>query len=201
MPVAQLPCCSAYPSRQFRQHCYWPPCSGEDSPFSISVGAQRLMLTLVTGSNKKTSLPSATFRFPSRKPASITNSRRKLKLTPMQYTLMEMFYLSSSHLLFKSDICQIAMAGKRQCRRNALHIDTASEAHCRGQQQPQNNNRSWPRLRTGNKNLNIIRIMKTNKLILLGLICLTVAMPTTAQNRKRKESSALERASKRSYCC
>ena len=26
----------------------------------------------------------------------------------------------------------IAMAGKRQCRRNALHIDTASEAHCRG---------------------------------------------------------------------
>ena len=29
-------------------------------------------------------------------------------------------------------------------------------SHCRGQQQPQNNNRSWPRLRTGNKNLNII---------------------------------------------
>ena len=26
--AAQLPCCSAYPSRQFRQHCYWPPCSG-----------------------------------------------------------------------------------------------------------------------------------------------------------------------------
>ena len=74
MPVAQLPCCSAYPSRQFRQHCYWPPCCGEDSPFSISVGAQRLMP--VTGSNKKTSLPSATFRFPSRKPASITNSRK-----------------------------------------------------------------------------------------------------------------------------
>lgn len=42
--------------------------------FSISVGAQRLMP--VTGSNKKTSLPSATFRFPSRKPASITNSRK-----------------------------------------------------------------------------------------------------------------------------
>ncbi len=60
--------------KQFRQHCYWPPCCGEDSPFSISVGAQRLMP--VTGSNKKTSLPSATFRFPSRKPASITNSRK-----------------------------------------------------------------------------------------------------------------------------
>lgn len=42
--------------------------------FSISTGTQRLMP--VTGSNKKTSLPSATFRFPSRKPASITNSRK-----------------------------------------------------------------------------------------------------------------------------
>lgn len=81
--------------------------------------------------------------------------QEKLKLTPMQYTLMEMFYLSSSHLLSIRHL-PIAMAGKRQCRRNALHIDTASEAHCRGQQQPQNNNRSWPRLRTGNKNLNII---------------------------------------------
>ena len=80
------------------------------------------------------------------------------------------------------------MAGKRQCRRNALHIDTASEAHCRGQQQPQNNNRPWPRLRTGNKNLNIIRIMKTNRLILLGLICLTAAMPATAQSRSEKKT-------------
>ena len=66
--------CSAYPSRQFRQHCYWQPCCGEDSLSSISTGTQRLMP--VTGSNKKTSLPSATFRFPSRKPASITNSRK-----------------------------------------------------------------------------------------------------------------------------
>ena len=74
LPAAQLPCCSAYPSRQFRQHCYWQPCCGEDSLSSISTGTQRLMP--VTGSNKKTSLPSATFRFPSRKPASITNSRK-----------------------------------------------------------------------------------------------------------------------------
>ena len=29
--------------------------------------------------------------------------------------------------------------------------------------------------------------MKTNKLILLGLICLTVAMPITAQNRNEKK--------------
>ena len=29
--------------------------------------------------------------------------------------------------------------------------------------------------------------MKTNKLILIGLICLNVAMPTTAQNRKEKK--------------
>ena len=38
--------------------------------------------------------------------------REKLKLTPMQYTLMEMFYLSSSHLLVKSDICQSLWPGK-----------------------------------------------------------------------------------------
>ena len=38
--------------------------------------------------------------------------QEKLKLTPMQYTLMEMFYLSSSHLLFKSDICQSLWPGK-----------------------------------------------------------------------------------------
>ena len=58
----------------FRGYARWPPCSGEDSLSSISTGTQRLMP--VTGSNKKTSLPSATFRFPSRKPASITNSRK-----------------------------------------------------------------------------------------------------------------------------
>ena len=37
--------------------------------------------------------------------------------------------------------------------------------------------------------------MKTNKLILLGLICLTVAMPTTAQNRNEKKERT-ERAVK-----
>ena len=37
--------------------------------------------------------------------------------------------------------------------------------------------------------------MKTNKLILLGLICLTVAMPTTAQNRNEKKART-ERAVK-----
>ena len=45
--------------------------------------------------------------------ACFYNERQeKLKLTPMQYTLMEMFYLSSSHLLFKSDICQSLWPGK-----------------------------------------------------------------------------------------
>lgn len=72
----QLPCCSVYPSRQFRQHCYWPPSSGEDSPFSISVGAQGLMLILVTGNSRKTPSLSTTFRFPSRKPASIMSGKR-----------------------------------------------------------------------------------------------------------------------------
>lgn len=38
--------------------------------------------------------------------------------------------------------------------------------------------------------------MKTNKLILLGLICLTVAMPTTAQNRNEKKART-ERAVKK----
>lgn len=36
----------------------------------------------------------------------------RLKLTPMQYTLMEMFFLSSSHLVSKSDICQSLWPGK-----------------------------------------------------------------------------------------
>lgn len=49
----------------------------------------------------------------SRQEACFYNERQeKLKLTPMQYTLMEMFYLSSSHLLFKSDICQSLWPGK-----------------------------------------------------------------------------------------
>lgn len=38
--------------------------------------------------------------------------QEKLKLTPMQYALMEMFYLSSSHQLFKTDICQSLWPGK-----------------------------------------------------------------------------------------
>lgn len=38
--------------------------------------------------------------------------QERLKLTPMQYALMEMFYLSSSHLLSKSDICQSLWPGK-----------------------------------------------------------------------------------------
>lgn len=82
--------------------------------------------------------------------------QEKLKLTPHAvHTDGDVlpFFLTPT---FQIRHLPIAMAGKRQCRRNALHIDTASEAHCRGQQQPQNNNRSWPRLRTGNKNLNII---------------------------------------------
>lgn len=44
--------------------------------FSISVGAQGLMLILVTGNSRKTPSLSATFRFPSRKPASIMSGKR-----------------------------------------------------------------------------------------------------------------------------
>ena len=110
MPAAQLPCCSAYPSRQFRQHCYWPPCCGEDSPFfyfhrhtktNASNGQQQE--NFITFGNLSLSLQEACF---------YNEQQEKLKLTPMQYTLMEMFYLSSSHLLFKSDICQSLWPGK-----------------------------------------------------------------------------------------
>lgn len=38
--------------------------------------------------------------------------KEKLKFTPLQYALMEMFYLSSSHQLLKSDICQALWPGK-----------------------------------------------------------------------------------------
>lgn len=38
--------------------------------------------------------------------------QEKLKLTPLQYALMEMFYLSSSHQLLKTDICQSLWPGK-----------------------------------------------------------------------------------------
>lgn len=38
--------------------------------------------------------------------------QEKLKLTPLQYALMEMFYLSSSHKLLKTDICQSLWPGK-----------------------------------------------------------------------------------------
>lgn len=39
-------------------------------------------------------------------------NKERFKLTPMQYTLMEMFYLSPSHVLLKSDICQSLWPGK-----------------------------------------------------------------------------------------
>ena len=38
--------------------------------------------------------------------------QEKLKFTPQQYALMEMFYLSSSHQLLKADICQSLWPGK-----------------------------------------------------------------------------------------
>lgn len=41
-----------------------------------------------------------------------TEQQEKLKFTPLQYALMEMFYLSSSHQLLKTDICQSLWPGK-----------------------------------------------------------------------------------------
>jgi len=42
----------------------------------------------------------------------VNEQRDKLKLTPMQYALMEMFFLSSSHQLPKADICDALWPGK-----------------------------------------------------------------------------------------
>lgn len=36
----------------------------------------------------------------------------KLKLTPQQYALMEMFFLSPTHILNRSDICESLWPGK-----------------------------------------------------------------------------------------
>lgn len=40
------------------------------------------------------------------------SGNRRLNLTPMEYSLMEMFYLSSSHFLLKKDICAALWPGK-----------------------------------------------------------------------------------------
>ena len=78
--------------------------------FSFFIGAQvanasngQQQENFITFGNLSLSLQEACF---------YNEQQEKLKLTPMQYTLMEMFYLSSSHLLFKSDICQSLWPGK-----------------------------------------------------------------------------------------
>ena len=58
---------------------------------------------LITFGNLSLSLPEACF---------YNENMKKLKLTPMQYALMELFYRSPSHLLLKSDICQSLWPGK-----------------------------------------------------------------------------------------
>ena len=114
--------------------------------------------------------------------------QEKLKLTPMQYTLMEMFYLSSSHLLFKSDICQSLWPGKDNADETLYTLIRRLKPIVED-----NSNLRITTDRGRAYGLEIkpkhYRIMKTNKLILLGLICLTVAMPTTAQNRNERKSA------------
>lgn len=39
-------------------------------------------------------------------------NKDKLKLTPLQYSLMEMFYLSSTHILARTEICEALWPGK-----------------------------------------------------------------------------------------
>lgn len=38
--------------------------------------------------------------------------QEKLRLTPQQYKVMEMFYLTSSHILARTDICEALWPGK-----------------------------------------------------------------------------------------
>lgn len=58
---------------------------------------------IITFGNLSLSMPEACF---------YNERRERLRLTPMQYSLMEMFYLSSSHLLPKADICRSLWPGK-----------------------------------------------------------------------------------------
>lgn len=58
---------------------------------------------LIAFGNLSLSVPEACF---------YNERRERLRLTPMQYSLMEMFYLSSSHLLPKADICRSLWPGK-----------------------------------------------------------------------------------------
>lgn len=58
---------------------------------------------LIAFGNLSLSVPEACF---------YNERQERLKLTPMQYSLMEMFYLSSSHLLPKADICRSLWPGK-----------------------------------------------------------------------------------------
>lgn len=106
----------------------------------------------------------------------------------MQYTLMEMFYLSSSHLLFKSDICQSLWPGKDNADETLYTLIRRLKPIVED-----NSNLRITTDRGRAYGLEIkpkhYRIMKTNKLILLGLICLTVAMPTTAQTVTKRKSA------------
>lgn len=75
------------------------PASGSTSaPSSGSSSGE-----LIAFGNLSLSVPEACF---------YNERRERLKLTPMQYSLMEMFYLSSSHLLPKADICRSLWPGK-----------------------------------------------------------------------------------------
>lgn len=75
------------------------PASGSTSaPASGSSSGE-----LIAFGNLSLSVPEACF---------YNERRERLKLTPMQYSLMEMFYLSSSHLLPKADICRSLWPGK-----------------------------------------------------------------------------------------
>lgn len=61
-------------------------------------------------------------------------NEEKLKLTPQQYALMEMFFLSPTHILNRSDICESLWAGKDQRRRDLEHLDPKATAFSGGKQ-------------------------------------------------------------------
>lgn len=79
---------------------------------SISIFYLHRKSLAITNSNKKEIITFGNLSLLPDEACFYNEHREKLKLTPMQYALMEMFYQSSSHELSKSDICESLWPGK-----------------------------------------------------------------------------------------
>ncbi len=79
---------------------------------SISIFYFHRKSLVITNSNKKKVITFGNLSLLPDEACFYNEHREKLKLTPMQYALMEMFYQSSSHELSRSDICESLWPGK-----------------------------------------------------------------------------------------